>query len=142
MRGSHAAERHRGPKPAPAPGAPRRSRPARPARLVRVDRLTLILAGIGLALVLVATVFVTLLLAGDTNGGSAPRPAGATRGPSITLSGPEVARYITDNYGERGVTCPTLRVPVGGAFVCSDADGNSFTVQIIDQGRAYTVHPN
>lgn len=152
MPGSNAAERLTSSQTAPPPDgartpaeAERRHGSHRSGRLVRVDRLSMILTGVGLVLVLVVTVFITLLVSGGgshATPGDKPADGGGKAGPSITLNGPDVARYITENYPVRGVTCPTLSVPIDGSFVCSDPDGNAFTVRIVDHGRAYTVHPD
>ena len=47
-----------------------------------------------------------------------------------------------DGPAVQGVTCPTVRVPVDGSFLCSDPNGTTYTVQIVQHGQAYTVHPN
>jgi hypothetical protein len=102
----------------------------------------MLLSGAGLVLVLVATVLITLLVSGRADSGPAAKPTTAGHEPSITLNGPEVARYIVDSYAVRGVTCPTVSVPVDGSFLCSDPNGATYTIQIVKHGQAYTVHPN
>lgn len=116
--------------------------------VLRIDRTTIILVVVGLALVLLVAVLVTMLVtrpassrAGSGDTGAAPSSTSAS-GVGVTLNGPDVATYIAKSYSDSGVTCPTLRTPVGGTLVCSDRSGGSFTVKVIDSGGAYTVHPN
>lgn len=114
--------------------------------VLRVDRTTIVLVAFGLVLLIAVAVLATLLLSGATNGtaGTGTRAPGndAPAGPTVALRGPDVAAYIVKNYGDTGVTCPTVPTAVGANFLCSDPSGGRFTVTIINSGGAYTVRPN